>query len=213
MLKKNPSFRALLLGTALTTLSLASCGDKKTDTHSAPATQNTTGAPGTAAGGRIAYVNIDTLQEKYEYFRVKKAEMEKKAASLDAEVERMAQNLQNEYTAFQKKAQAGTLTQTEGEAGQRKLQQLQQNIENRRQTLGAQLMKEQEAFNKDLKKRLDNYLIKYNADKGYDYILSYAEGGSILFANKALDITEDVVKGMNADAANGATETGTSEKK
>ena len=118
---------------------------------------------------------------------------------MEAEVERLAQSFQNEYVAFQKKAQAGTLTQAEGEAAQKKLGQMQQNIEGRRQSLQTQLMKEQEIFNKELQKRLDDYLVKYNADKGYDFILSYVKGGNILFANRALDITAEVIKGMNAE--------------
>jgi len=181
-------------------LFLTSCKDNKTGSNTQPAAK-TSEAPAAAPSGKIAYVNLDTLEERYEYFKTRKAEFEKKTTAMDAEIERLARSLQNEYTAFQKKAQAGTLTQAEGEAGQKKLQQMQQNIENRRQELGTQLAKEQEAFNKDLQKRLDNYLVKYNADKGYDFILSYVKGGNILFANKALDITADVIKGMNEEDA------------
>lgn len=182
-----------------------SCDSKKnaaTQPESKPAA-----ASATTPGGKIAYVDMDTLEAKYDYLKAKKAELEKKTAALDAEVGKMAQNLQNEYAAFQKKAQAGTLTQAEGEAGQKRLGAMQQDIENRRQSLGSQLMKEQEAFTKDLQSRLDAYLLKYNADKGYDYILSYAKGGSILFANRALDITADVIKGMNADDSSKPQET------
>lgn len=190
---------------AVTALFLASCGDKK-NTDTKPAAK-TTEAPATTPSGKLAYVNLDTLEVKYEYFKAKKAEFEKKTAGMEAEVERLAQSFQNEYAAFQKKAQAGTLTQAEGEAGQKKLGQMQQNIEGRRQTLQAQLMKEQDVFNKELQKRLDDYLVKYNADKGYDFILSYVKGGNILFANKALDITAEVIKGMNAeDSSKPATE-------
>jgi outer membrane protein len=34
---------------------------------------------------------------------------------------------------------------------------------------------------------------------GYDYILSYSKDGSILFADKTLDITQDIIKGMNSE--------------
>jgi outer membrane protein len=204
-LSKNVSNSLLICGIA-SAIFFASCDNKKT-TGSDKKTEPTQTAPATAPTGKIAYVDMDTLEAKYDYLKAKKAELEKKTAALDAEVGKMAQNLQSEYAAFQKKAQAGTLTQAEGEAGQKRLGEMQQNIETRRQTLGAQLMKEQEAFTKDLQSRLDAYLLKYNADKGYDYILSYAKGGSILFANKALDITADVIKGMNAES-NGKSEDG-----
>jgi len=186
----------IVVGLSATVL-FFSCDSKKTDTTKD--SKKATEVPATTPSGKIAYVNLDTLGEKYEYFKTKKAEFEKRTASMEGEVERLAKNLQNEYAAFQKKAQAGTLTQAEGEAGQKRLGQMQQNIEEQRQKLGAQLMKEQDAFNAELQQRLDDYLIKYNADKGYDLILSYVKGGNILFANKALDITDDVIKGMNSE--------------
>jgi outer membrane protein len=196
-------FTGLVIGSIAATLFIASCDNKKgstTATTDSKTTTTTPAAAGTTPSGKIAYVNMDTLESKYEYLKTKKAELEKETMQLDGEIGRMTQTLQNEYVAFQKKAQAGTVTQAEGDAAQKRLGAMQQNIESRKQTLGAQLMKKQEAFNKDLQSRLDAYLAKYNAEKNYDYIMSYTKGGTIMFANKSLDITEDVVKGMNAEA-------------
>lgn len=189
--------KSLFISGISTVLLLISCSNNSKTNKTVAEPEPVTTSTQTPSNGKIAYVNLDTLEARYEYFRVKKADFEKRTTAMEAEIERLAQSLQNEYAAFQKKAQEGTLTQSEGEAGQRKLGQMQQNMENRRQTLANQLMKEQEEFNKDLQKRLDDYLAQYNADKGYDYILSYVKGGNILFANKALDITDDVIKGMN----------------
>ncbi len=199
-------FNYLFVSGLAAAILFASCKDNKAST-TAPAGTPAAAAPATAPSGKIAYVNLDTLGDRYEYFKTKKADFEKRQASMEAEVERLAQSLQNEYAAFQKKAQAGTLTQAEGEAAQKKLAGMQQNVESRHQTLGAQLMKEQEEFNKELQDRLDNYLVKYNADKGYDFILSYVKGGNILLANKALDITEAVIKGMNDEEKSNPTPT------
>lgn len=199
MMSSSRFFNYVLASGLAASLLLVSCKDKK-DTATAPAANNAAAtAPATTPTGKIAYVNLDTLGDRYEYFKTKKADFEKRQAAMEAEVERLGQTLQSEYAAFQKKAQAGTLTQAEGEAAQKKLAGMQQNVESRRQTLGAQLMKEQDEFNKELQDRLDNYLVKYNASKGYDFILSYVKGGNILLANKTLDITEDVIKGMNEE--------------
>lgn len=206
MLRSFRLFNSLFLGGMATAMLFTTSCDNKKKEGTATTSTKTTEAPATTPTGKIAYINLDTLQTKYEYFKQKKSEFDKKTAAMNAEIERLAQSLENEYTAFQKKAQAGTLTQAEGEAGQKKLGQMQQNIESRRQTLGAQLMKEQETIGAEFKKRIDEYLIKYNADKKFDFILSYSEGGGILYANKALDITEDIVKGMNAEAPVSATE-------
>jgi outer membrane protein len=76
---------------------------------------------------------------------------------------------------------------------------MQQSLENRKQSMTEQLMKEQEEFNKDMKSRLDSLLEDYNKTRHFDYILSYSGTGSaILYANKALEITKDIIDGMNA---------------
>src|SRR5690606_6056358 len=150
-----------------------------------------------AASLKIAYVNLDTLESNYEYFKTKKIEFEKRQQSMQNEVERLARNFQQELTAFQKKVQAGSLTQTEGEAAQKRLAGMQENLERSQPSLGQQLMTEQEAFNLDLQKRLDDFISVFNKDKGYDFILSYVKGGNILFDNPKLDNTQEVISGMN----------------
>ncbi|MFZ4753540.1 MAG: OmpH family outer membrane protein [Chitinophagaceae bacterium] len=150
------------------------------------------------SGVKIAYVDIDTLEANYDYLKKKKAEFETRQKNIDAELERMANTLQNEYIALQKKAQNGELSQSEGEAAQQRLMQKQNELENKRSTLGNKYLKDQEDFNKEIHDNLHEYIKEYNEEMGYDYILSYSKDGSILYANDALDITRDVIDGMNS---------------
>ena len=80
--------------------------------------------------------------------------------------------------------------------------QRQQDLELKRQNMGANFLKDQEAFNKEIHDNLHQYIEKYNIEKGYDYILSYSKDGSILYANKDLDLTRDIIKGMNSETPN-----------
>jgi outer membrane protein len=95
----------------------------------------------------------------------------------------MANSLQNDYIALQKKAQNGELSQTDGEAAQQLLMKRQQELELKRQNLADKYIKDQEAFNKEIHDNLHEYIEKYNQEMGYDYILSYSKDGSILLAN------------------------------
>jgi outer membrane protein len=147
--------------------------------------------------GRIAFVNIDTLEAHYEFLKDKKQEFERKQEGMKAELERSQQQMQNDYAALQRKAQAGTLTREEEESGMKRLQQMSQSLKAREAALTEQLLKEQEEFNAMLQGSLDSFLAEYNKGKNYDYILSYSRSGPIMYANKALDITNDVIKGMN----------------
>jgi outer membrane protein len=152
--------------------------------------------------GRIAYVDIDTLEAHYEYLKTKKAEFEKRQDQIEAELQRSAQQLQQDYIALQQKAQSGTLTQAEGEQAQKRLMQGQQSLETRKQSLAEQLVKERDEFNEEIHSLLDSFLTEYNKTKGYDYILTYTRSGQIMFADKRLDITQDVIAGMNAISSN-----------
>ena len=159
-------------------------------------------APVAVSGGAmIAYVDIDTLEANYELLKKRGEDFKKKQAQMEAELQRSYAQMQNDAYEMQKKAQSNSLTQAEYEAANKKLMQMQQTLESRKQSLTEQLVKEQEEFNGDLKKRLNAYLAEYNKTHKYDFILSYSGSGSaILFAGKAHNITDDVVKGLNEAA-------------
>lgn len=149
---------------------------------------------------KIAYVDIDSLEAHYVYFKEKKNELDKKQAAVDNELSSSARALQNEAAAFQQKVNAGGVSQAEGEATQRSLMQKQQQLQIREQTLKQQLMEQQAKFQEELQKRLDDFLSKYNEGKNYAYILSYSKGlTNILYKNTAFDITNEVIAGLNAE--------------
>lgn len=192
---KNWSLFISTLALAGVTTMFAMCTSEK---KPAPATSVATNEKTTGTSGRIAYVNIDTLKEKYELYKTKKTEFEEKEKAMTSELQRSGQKFQQDLLAADRKAQAGTLTQAEYEATAQRLQQMKQSLETREAALTEKLLAEQEEFNKDLQQRLDDFLKEYNKDKGYDYILSYSKVlGFIMLANDQLDITADVVAGMN----------------
>jgi outer membrane protein len=48
----------------------------------------------------------------------------------------------------------------------------------------------------DVKTKIENFLKEYNKTKGYSYILAY-EPGIIYYRDSTLNITDDLVKGLN----------------
>ncbi len=154
----------------------------------------------TMGGSNIAYVDIDSLEANYGLLKTKREDFKQRQAQMENELQRSYGQMQGDANEIQKKAQANALTQSEYEAAQKRLMQMQQTLESRKQSLTEQLMKEQEEFNTDLKKRLDAFLSEYNKTHHYDFILSYSSAGSsLLYADKGRNITKDVVDGMNAN--------------
>jgi len=166
-------------------------------TKSSTGTSTSTGTipPG---GLRIAYVNVDTFEAHYKSLIDKKAEFKVQQAAMESELQRSAQQFQADYTSLQRRAQAGTLSEAEGEAAGKRLAQMEQTLKTREQAMNAQFQDKLEAFNKELHVRMDDFLTEYTKQHPYDYILSYSRvSPTFLYGNKSLNITEDVIKGMN----------------
>ena len=143
---------------------------------------------------QIAYIDIDTFQSQYDYFKIGKQKLEVKQKAMESELERSMSAFQAEYNSLVQKAQ--TMTEEEGMAAQQKLMEKQQKIEERKQTMEMQFMKETQDFNVELQERIIEYLKKYNANGAYTYILPYSkETINLLYVNDAYNITNDVLTG------------------
>jgi len=153
----------------------------------------------TAAGTmpRIAYVNSDTLLENYAFFQTKREELEQRAEDLQKEYENRARGLQNEISNFQQNA--GTMTMNQARAVEEDLRKKQQNLMQYQQNLSGQLMEEEGKVNDDLYERVSNFLEDYGKNKDFKLVLTYTKNSGVLYADDSLDITQQVVEGLNQE--------------
>ena len=71
-------------------------------------------------------------------------------------------------------------------------------IDGRKQELGQKLSEKSFQFMDDIQKKLKEFLADYNKDKKYMYILTYGSGlDYMVYKDTTLNITKDVIKGMN----------------
>lgn len=154
--------------------------------------------PGPAGSGlRLAYVNMDSLQVHYGFFLKQKARLDSSQAAMEAELDHDAQALQNEANQFQ--AKAATMSQAAGEAEQKKLEEKQRQLQNRQENMRQLLIQEQSSFQGQLQAQIEGFLNRYNKGKHYSFIFSYLTANSdILLKDSSLDITPDVIRGLNA---------------
>jgi outer membrane protein len=164
-------------------------------------TQSTTGQDTlsvTDASQRIVYVNTDTLLTHYEYFKTSKSAMEAKSKKLEGEIASRTRNLENEYMAAQQKAQSGSLTQDQMMNLEQQFMKKQQDFVQYRDTQARKLMEEEQKINEELNKNISDFLKGYGQEKGYQVVLGYTLGNSsVLFGSNNLDITRDVLEGLN----------------
>lgn len=151
-----------------------------------------------AGGARIAYVNADTLDAKYEWLKEQKTAIEQRLANAEKSLASKEEALMKDAAALQQKFQEGNMTQAEAEKQQSALMQRGQKLEEEKMRLSKSLSEDQKKAFDDLYANVEAQLKTLSSQIGYDYILSYSRGGQILMANDSLDITKQVLDLLNA---------------
>lgn len=144
---------------------------------------------------KIAYINTDTLDMHYLYaidiVNTLKDEMEKKQRRL----ERKATKLQQEFDQLQQSAR--TMTPTQLQAAQQRAMQMEQEIQMMQNDLANEFTEEQTELQVNLVNDLDSFLLEYNSEAHYDFIIKKHNASELLIANESYDITADVLKKIN----------------
>jgi Outer membrane protein len=168
----------------------------KSSSNASANLQDTTGkfSPKT---GAVVFVDIDTLISKYDMYIDLKKELEQKGQDKEAQFNVKLKGFQKEAADFQDKVQKGLVTRSQAEEMQQGLQQKQQGIYQLQDQLRTEMADEQQVMNNKMLNSIMDYLKEYNQNKGYSYIVSHSFGGPVLFADQGLNITNDVLKGLN----------------
>jgi outer membrane protein len=147
--------------------------------------------------GPIAYVNIDTVIHQYAMYEEFKGKFTGKQQLFESEMTNKSKTYQISVQDYQNKVQKGLITRAEAADKEQQLGAEQQKLIQLRDQYQSQLAEEEQVMNRQILNSVMEYLTEYNKDKGYNYILGNTFGGNVLYANKALDITKDVLKGLN----------------
>ena len=150
---------------------------------------------------KIAYINIDTLNENYLFISDYVKVLKSRKLSLEAQLQSMTQKFQQEYEAAQQSAQAGIMPPAEMEAKKKELERQQRDIQNKELQMD-NLQGEMAQKNEQLQHDVKLFLQSYNQGK-YDYIIAYTSAvPTILLANPKLEITKQVLDALNTEYKN-----------
>lgn len=182
------------LATAIAIVSvMASCQNKE----NTAATTTKSDSATVAVKEAIVYVNSDSLLTKYQYFKDLQTKLEAKTKSAQADMGSKTQAFQREVAQYQQ--QQPTLAADQRAATEERLARKQQELQTYQQNAGAALQREQATEQEKLYDKVADYLKEYAKKKGYKMVLTYSKGNSaILFADESLDVTSEVIVGLNA---------------
>lgn len=150
----------------------------------------------TAGNAPIAYVELDSLNEKITYIKEKRRALEAEQKVIESEWQRSMRSLEAQRDNFVKRGDA--ITQAEAEKFQGQLIEQQQKIEANKQNAAQRLSEKSYVFMDDIQSKLKTFLKEYNKDQRYMYILTSGTGlDYMIYRDSTLNITDDVIRGMN----------------
>ncbi|WP_400192148.1 OmpH family outer membrane protein [Hymenobacter sp. B81] len=176
------------------------------DTSAAPAVvaADTASAPAVAdlAAGtnirRVAYVESSKLLEGYKGMQSARAAFERKAGQWQRQHESSLRGFQAAVQNYQKTA-AG-MTEEQRAATEQRLQAQEQQVAQQQQKLQQQAQEEEGRMTEQILTRVNKLLETYGKENNYDLIL-IAGSGSIAYAREGLNITDPILKRLNAEYA------------
>lgn len=169
--------------------SVTSCSDSA-DKAAAPAAVSAEGVT------NIRFYNLDSVSSNYKLVEKLNEEAAAAMGNYQAEERKKANEIQRLASSIEEKARNnGYLSEQSYNSDMQNLQSKQNQAQNYLAGLQQQLAEKAAEQQQMLLDSINNFLDAYNADKGFDAIFVMTPGG---YVNPALDITDDIVKGLNA---------------
>ncbi len=149
--------------------------------------------------GGIVYINIDSVLANYEMYKDIMSDLDSKLKTKDAELKSKQRSFEKSVADYQNKVQKGLVTRTEAAQIEQGLQGEQQSLVQLQQQMQYELAEEEQVAQRKVLNSIMEYLETLESDQQYQFVLGTTFGGNILYANDNLNITEDVIKGINVD--------------
>ena len=147
--------------------------------------------------GEVVYINIDSVNEKYEMVKILKDTLEAEQQKQEVIFNNRQKALETKAANFEKNYSSGSLTPQQAQYAQQSLQEestrLQRDYSNYMEDFQSRYAAALEQMADSLKAAAKRVNASYNAS----YIFTYQDGGQLLFADPAHDITDEVIEELN----------------
>jgi outer membrane protein len=145
----------------------------------------------------IYYINFDTVLANYDMYLDLQDQLEKMAKTSEAELAAKDKAFQKEVADYQSQMQKGLLLRSEAQEREQQLATIQQQLLKLQENLRLDLTEQQLVANRKVLDSIMKYLAEIQHKYNYKIVLGTQFGGGVLYADEELDITQQVIKGLN----------------
>lgn len=147
--------------------------------------------------GEIIYINIDSVNAKYELVDILTKDIEAEMSKQEAVFQNRQAALERKAAQFQQNYQSGILTQIQIENAQQQLMQESENLKADYERVMGDLEARQAAALKQIADSVINATKRINAERNASFVFSYQYGGQMIDADPAKDITNELLEILN----------------
>jgi len=153
-----------------------------------------------AQRGDIVFVRMDTLIMQYDMASDLSSTFQAEAQAVQDDLNKRGRKLESDMKSFENQYQKGLLTRSNAEQQQNALLKRQQELQNFANQKQLELQEKEFVMNNQIIYAIKTYLEEYNKVRGYAAILTTTDvTNTVIVGNVALDITQEVVEGLNAE--------------
>jgi len=143
------------------------------------------------------YVDSSKLLNQYKGMEAARAAYQQKAGAWKANIDTLANEVQQQIFKYEKESKS--MTAKERQLSQELIRSKQKQFADYQQAMNTQAQQEDAKMTQEVVTQINAYLKKYGEAKGYKIILAATEYGNLAYADEELDITDEVLEGLNKE--------------
>lgn len=144
---------------------------------------------------RVVYVDAIKVLAGYKGMATAKKEFESKVSQWRANLDTLKLELESKLSEYE--AKHTRLSSKEKELMEELLEAKRGQYENYETLIAEKINKEDQELTTKVYSKVNDYLKRYGEQKGYSFILAANQYGSIVYADSAVNITDEVIAGLN----------------
>jgi outer membrane protein len=148
-------------------------------------------------GQGIVYVNIDSVIFNFDLFTDRRDELMTKQKNAEAELNSKGTQYEKGVKDYQDKVNKGLVTRADAAKMEQALLQQQQELVALRDKLQSNLVEEEQVMNRQILEYITRFIEENKATYDYQFILGKSFGGTVLYSNSSLDLTQQLLAALN----------------
>jgi outer membrane protein len=144
---------------------------------------------------KVAYVRSAEMVSKFIGMKEAERIYEGKAAVWQANIDTLTYNFQKSVSEYEVNYSKWSVAKRQ--EAQQSLKRQEQNLDQYRRSIEEKASEEKEKITQGALNQINAYIERYSKEKGYDLVIGVTLSGNVLYGVESIDITEDVIKGLN----------------